>query len=146
MRAILVIFALVAGGCPDNSVTGGIPPGYEASCAPVAPATLASLAIAHADGRPYVIGDSLDTVRGGQGGTMAHFTLVLGGTVSSCVESEVHVNYATSFDAHPVTLADGGGRMEYYMGPIDTSHVTITATVAGKTATLTAGSTVQSID
>jgi hypothetical protein len=57
------------------------------------------------------------------------------------------VNYSSSLDAHAVHLADGGGTMEYYMGPIDAlGHVTITATVAGKTATLSAGSTVLSID
>jgi hypothetical protein len=143
MRAIPLFLVLLAGGCPGGGVTGGVPPGYNPSCAPVEDATPTSLAIGHADGRPYAVGDVLDTTRGGQGLTMAHFTVLLGGAVPSCVEAEVHVNYSINQDAHAVTT---GGSMEYYMGPIDTSHVTITATVGGKTATLTAGSTVFSID
>ena len=146
MRAIPVLLVVLAGGCPGPAVTGGVPPGYNPSCAPVAAATLTSLAIGHADGRPYAVGDRLDTITGGQGSTMAHFTLLLTGDVGACVESQVMVNYASSFDAHAVAPVDGGGRLEYYMGPIDPSHVTITAHVAGKTATLTAGSTVLTID
>jgi hypothetical protein len=143
MRAIPLLLVLLAGGCPGNDVTGGVPPSYNPSCAPVQDAAPTSLAIGHADGRPYAVGDTLDTVRGGQGLTMAHFTVLLGGTVPSCVEADVHVNYSGYADAHAVSPT---GSMEYYMGPIDTSQVTITATVGGKTATLSAGATVQSIN
>ena len=147
MRAIPLLLVLLAGGCPGGGVTGGVPPGYNASCAPVGDATLTALAIGHADGRPYAVGDRFDTATGGQGLTMAHFTLVLTGAVASCVESDVKLNYGERLEAHPVTPTDGGGTMEYYVGPIDaTTHVELTATVAGKTATLSAGSTVFSID
>ena len=146
MRAFVVVLALVAGCGPGAGVMGGVPPGYNPSCAPVGDATLTALAIGHADGSPYAVGDRFDTTTGGQGLTMAHFRLVLTGTVPSCVESTVQVNYAANQDAHAVSATDAGGTMEYYMGPIDTTHVVVTATVAGKTATLTAGSTVQSID
>ena len=144
MRAISLLVVLLAGGCPGGGVTGGIPPGYNPACAPVEEAAPTSLTIGHADGRPYAVGDRLDTTSGGQGLPMAHFTVLLGGTVPSCVEAEVHVNYAVTEDAHAVSPA---GAMEYYMGPIDpTSHVTISATVGGKTATLSAGATVFAID
>ena len=47
---------------------------------------------------------------------MEHFTLVLtGDVVPSCVESQVMVNYASSYEAHAVHAADGGGTLEYYM-------------------------------
>lgn len=146
MRAIVVVFALVAGCGPGAGAMGGVPPGYNPSCAPVGTATLTALAIGHADGRPYAVGDVFDTVTGGQGLTMAHFRLLLTGQVPSCVEAQVTANYASSPDAHAVTAADGGGTMEYYMGPIDLSQsVHVTASVAGMTASLTAGSTVFSI-
>ena len=145
MRTIGLFLVLLASGCPGGGVTGSVPPGYNPSCAPVEAVTPASLAIGHADGRPYAVGDRLDTTTGGQGLTMAHFTLLVGGTVPACVEAEVHVNYAVNYDAHAVTADADGGTLEYYMGPISTGNVTITATVGGKTATLAAGTTVYAI-
>lgn len=147
MRAICLFLVILASGCPGPGVTGGVPPSYNPACAPVEAVTPTSVAIGHADGRPYAIGDPLDTTRGGQGLTMAHFTVLVGGAaVPSCVEAEVHVNYAANYDAHAVTPDAGGGALEYYMGPISTGNVTITATVGGMTATLGAGTTVYSIE
>jgi hypothetical protein len=143
IAAFCLVVATLAAGCgPDDGASSGSsgsnnPP--PPACSPVAEPTLTALAIRRGDGSAYAAGQAVDTVRGGQGLTMAHFTLRLTGSVPNCIMPFVAVGSATRVEPLNVSPGPDGVDIDYVMGPIDSS-VLIRASIGGLDASVTVDS------
>jgi hypothetical protein len=131
---VLVLFAGLAGGCPGGRPA---PLGSEPDdCTPQTP-TIASIAVENygAD-HPVAVGDSWTPGTGGQGLTMSHFVILLGGTIPDCVDVTASAENAHVSGAMNVLATANGGNVDLLIGPVDASY-DLDVEVAGQIAHVT---------